>query len=46
MLRSRISNFVSLPVSSLDRMALQRNLDDIGMSAGEADWPPTSERPK
>jgi arsenate reductase len=30
MLRSRISIFVSLPLGSLDRMALQRNLDDIG----------------
>ena len=37
MLRSRISLFVSLPLGSLDQMALQRNLDDIGKSAAEAD---------
>ena len=37
MLRSRISIFVSLPLGSLDRMALQRNLDDIGKSAAKAD---------
>jgi hypothetical protein len=37
MLRSRISIFFSLPLGSLDRMALQRNLDDIGKSAAKAD---------
>jgi arsenate reductase len=37
MLRSRISIFVSLPIGSLDRMALQRNLDDIGKSTAGAD---------
>lgn len=37
MLRSRISIFVSLPLDALDRMALQRNLDDIGKSVAKAD---------
>lgn len=37
MLRSRISIFVSLPLGALDRMALQRNLDEIGNSAANAD---------
>lgn len=37
MLRSRISIFVSLPIGSLDRMALQRNLDDIGKAPAKAD---------
>lgn len=37
MLRSRISIFVSLPIGSLDRMALQRNLDDIGKTTAKAD---------
>lgn len=30
MMRSRISIFVNLPLGSLDKLALQRNLDDIG----------------
>lgn len=30
LLRSRISAFVSQPIELLDRMALKRNLDDIG----------------
>ncbi|MFQ1699594.1 arsenate reductase ArsC [Loktanella agnita] len=30
MLRSRISIFVNLPIRSLDKLALQRNLDEIG----------------
>ncbi|WP_045393458.1 arsenate reductase ArsC [Falsirhodobacter sp. alg1] len=30
LLRTRISTFISLPIGSLDRMALQQNLDDIG----------------
>jgi hypothetical protein len=30
MLRNRISIFTSLPFASLDRMSLQRKLDDIG----------------
>lgn len=37
MLRSRISIFVSLPLGALDRMALQRNLDEIGNSTANAD---------
>tara|TARA_R110000765_G_scaffold62695_3_gene121759 strand:- start:70589 stop:71131 length:543 start_codon:yes stop_codon:yes gene_type:complete len=37
MLRSRISIFVSLPIGSLDRMALQRNLNDIGKTPAKAD---------
>jgi len=37
MLRSRISIFVSLPIASLDRMALQRKLDDIGKTPAKAD---------
>lgn len=37
MLRSRIWNFVSLPIALLDRMALQRNLDDIGKTIANAD---------
>lgn len=37
MLRSRISIFVNLPIASLDRMALQRDLDDIGKSTVQAE---------
>lgn len=37
MLRSRISIFCNLPIVSLDRMALQRNLDDIGKSVAKVD---------
>lgn len=37
MLRSRISIFASLPIASLDRMALQRNLDEIGKTTAKAD---------
>lgn len=37
MLRSRISIFCNLPIASLDRMALQRNLDDIGKSVAKVD---------
>ncbi|WP_127107124.1 arsenate reductase ArsC [Pararhodobacter zhoushanensis] len=37
MLRSRISLFVSLPLGSLDRIALQRNLDGIGKSTAKTD---------
>ncbi len=36
MLRSRISIFVSLPIATLDRMTLQRKLDDIGESTARA----------
>lgn len=37
MLRSRISIFVNLPIASLDRMALQRDLDDIGNATVQAE---------
>ena len=33
MLASRISIFVNLPLTSIDRLALQQRLDDIGTSA-------------
>lgn len=36
MLRGRISTFVSLPIGTLDRMALQRSLDDIGKTIAKA----------
>ncbi len=35
MLSNRISVFVSLPMSSLDRLSLQKKLDQIGQSAEE-----------
>ncbi|WP_224825275.1 arsenate reductase ArsC [Cognatishimia sp. MH4019] len=36
MLRSRISIFVSLPLGSLDELALQKQLDEIGKDKAEA----------
>ncbi len=33
MLNNRLSIFVSLPIASLDRLSLQRRLDDIGKTA-------------
>ncbi len=36
MLNNRISIFVSLPMASLDRIALQRRLDEIGANRGHA----------
>jgi protein-tyrosine-phosphatase len=36
MLNNRISIFVSLPMSSLDRLALQRRLDEIGRDLPKA----------
>ena len=36
-LRSRISIFCNLPIASLDRMALQHNIDNIGKSIAKAD---------
>ena len=33
MLNNRISIFVSLPIDSLDRLALQKRLDEIGAQA-------------
>lgn len=35
MLRNRISAFVSLPLGSIDRLALKRRLDEIGRSGTE-----------
>ncbi|WP_126974551.1 arsenate reductase ArsC [Frigidibacter oleivorans] len=36
MLRNRISIFVNLPLGSLDRLSLQKQLDDIGRTKSEA----------
>ena len=36
MLRNRISIFVSLPMGSLDKLALQKRLDAIGKTDAEA----------
>lgn len=36
MLDNRISIFTSLPISSLDRLALQRRLDEIGLATAES----------
>lgn len=36
MLRNRISIFINLPLASLDRLTLQRNLDEIGKSTDGA----------
>ena len=38
MLSQRISIFVSLPLSSLDKLALQRQLDDIGRGKSGRSW--------
>ena len=35
MLHHRIESFVNLPISALDRMSLQRRIDDIGRAAGQ-----------
>jgi len=40
MLRNRISIFVNLPLSQLDRLALQRQLDEIGQTTDEEDTLP------
>lgn len=40
MLRNRILAFVNLPISSLDRMALQKRLDAIGKKGAEAEADP------
>ena len=37
MLRSRISIFVSLPIPSLDKLSLQRRLDEIGKADAETE---------
>jgi protein-tyrosine-phosphatase len=36
MLRNRLSIFVSLPIGSLNSLALQKNLDDIGRNTDKA----------
>ena len=36
MLNQRISVFVSLPLRSLDKLSLQRRLDDIGRNKAES----------
>lgn len=36
MLRNRISIFVSLPIASLNRLALQKRLDEIGKAGAES----------
>jgi hypothetical protein len=36
LLSNRISVFVSLPLKSLDKLSLQRQLDSIGRSKGSA----------
>ncbi|MFV0475738.1 MAG: arsenate reductase ArsC [Pikeienuella sp.] len=37
MLRNRISIFMNLPIKTLDRMSLQRDLDGIGRTTAQAD---------
>lgn len=39
MLRNRISIFVSLPMSSLDKLGLQKRLDDIGKPTAQEEHP-------
>jgi hypothetical protein len=36
MLRNRLVIFVSLPMNSLNRLALQKNLDEIGRNTNKA----------
>jgi hypothetical protein len=36
MLRNRLTIFVSLPISSLDNLALQKSLDQIGRNTDKA----------
>ena len=42
MLNNRISVFVSLPIRSLDRLALQKQLDSIGKTKGAGETPATA----
>jgi hypothetical protein len=35
LLNNRVSLFASLPLASLDRLSLQRRLDDIGQTSGQ-----------
>lgn len=37
MLRHRLAGFVALPVASLDRISLQKRLDEIGREQATAD---------
>lgn len=37
MMRHRLTGFMALPIGSLDRISLQRRLDDIGLSAPAAE---------
>ena len=37
MLNSRISIFTSLPMASIDKLALQRRLDEIGQTCRKPD---------
>jgi arsenate reductase len=42
MINNRISVFVSLPMRSLDRLALQKQLDSIGKTKGAGETPATA----
>jgi len=42
MLNNRISIFVSLPIGSLDKLALQKQLDTIGKAKGAGEAPATA----
>ena len=42
MLNNRISIFVSLPIRSLDKLALQKQLESIGKSKQPGDTPATA----
>jgi protein-tyrosine-phosphatase len=42
MLNNRISIFVSLPIRSLDKLALQKQLDSIGKTKGTSETPATA----
>jgi len=42
MLNNRISIFVSLPIRSLDKLTLQKQLESIGKSKDAGDTPATA----
>ena len=42
MLNNRISIFISLPIRSLDKLALQKQLDSIGKSKDTSETPATA----
>jgi arsenate reductase len=42
MLNNRISVFVSLPIRSLDKLTLQKQLDSIGRTKGAGEPPATA----